>query len=1749
MSNDEGIRGGTRGDYSPDAIGEFEVLSSQYDAQYGQASGAIINVLTRSGTNDLHARLSGYYRPNALAASDAFAQTNPDTHEKEQTTFNQWIASAFLGGPIAKDKLFYFGSFEQTWRDATAVVAVNPATLAALGLPAETSVPQDLREPRAVLKLDFHPTDSQTLTFRFRVDNPKTTNSDVGLDAGGGAIVTSQAGSTVDTQNYDYGLQHSWIISPVALNEARFQYSDQSNDFIPNCPGCAGIQRPSLFSGKLPNQPQTAKEKRYEFLDSVSLTLGANGEHSIKAGVDYNHIGVDAYVPQYFDGFFQFISNDPYNPDDPLTHPVVYIHGSGNPFINLSNNIVALFVQDQWQVLRNLTLNVGLRWDYEDQVYTKHDWQNFAPRVHFAWDPTCQGKTSIRGGFGMYYDQVMMNAPLIASAFEPGRFTIQATLAPGYPDPGTALVRSRCRRTSRCSTPTTRPRTRTSGASASSRSWRPTSPRASTWSTRAAITSSTFATPTSPSSSTACPPCPIRTSASPTTPRRRASPSTTRRRSGFRSASARTSESSSRTRWPRSKDNTDGHQYFISDAYSPDKDYGPSSNDIRNTLNVGADWRGPFGLMLRRDRELHVGPALQRHFGPEPLQPQRPAAGGRTQFEARRGPLDGQPARGRADPDRSDESAADRRGLQPVQPRQPDGLRRQPHGAELRTADADRRRGVRAAPDPVRPEAGSVDFTERARPRASGRWESMRKRSEGIFARAGGAPLAAVLALLAPAFAGAAPPAPAPASSAPPPAAASSSTPAMTAGDVEAFLDGLVPAQLGPADIGGAVVVVVKDGKILFGKGYGFADVEKRVPVDWKTTLFRPGSISKLFTWTAVMQLVEQGKLDLDKDVNTYLDFKVPEAFGKPITLRDIMTHTSGYEDYAKDLIVGDPKMLVPLGDHLKTHQPQRIFPPGSTPAYSNYATAVAGYIVERVSGKPFANYVEEFILGPLGMKQASFQQPLPAALEPDMSKGYKIASEKAKPFEIVVPAPAGALSASGDAMARFMLAHLQDGSYEGARILSPETAKLMHARQRGKSDQTDGMALGFYEESRNGHRIIGHGGDTNWFHSDLHLIPDANVGFFVSYNSGGNGKGSGRTLLWEQFLDRYFPWTPPAAPRVADAKEQARKVAGNYLVSRRSDSKFLRLLYLLEQTKVYPSPTDEGAVEISALTGYNGKPKSFEPIGNGVFRVVHGQEKVVFQKDPLGREELVTEYPFFDFFRPPAYLDAKLVLPVAIVSLCFVVLALILWPVGGARSPALRPAARSAARGAAASPLDSPGVPGSGDDDRRVRDPHRHGPRGPEPADPEERSLAAPVPGPRGAGAHRNPGGARQRRPRVGQPRPRCLEQTRRDADRAVLPRHELADPGRQPAPRRAHVLMRKLGARAAVLAAVLFAAVALRAGEAPFDVVIRGGTVYDGTGDPGRAADVGIRGDKVAAVGDLSKAAAARVVDAKGMAVAPGFVNMLSWSTESLIVDGRSQSELRQGITTQIFGEGFSMGPLNEGLRKFLESQQTDFHYEMPWTTLAEYLAYLEKRGISQNVASYIGRDDAPGVHRRLRQARADPEGARRDARARPPGDGGRRPRHRVRADLCPRQLRDDRGADRALQGRGEVPGQVHLAHAQRGGRTAGGGGRAHPDQPRGRSARRDLPPEGRGRGQLAEDGQGHRAGRRGAPPGIESLGEHVPVHRGRNEPRRVRAALGARRRQRRDDRPPQGPGDAGKNRGRDAPSRAMAGRTSAS
>jgi len=483
----------------------------------------------------------------------------------------------------------------------------------------------------------------------------------------------------------------------------------------------------------------------------------------------------------------------------------------------------------------------------------------------------------------------------------------------------------------------------------------------------------------------------------------------------------------------------------------------------------------------------------------------------------------------------------------------------------------------------------------------------------------------------------------------------------LTAQDLETFLDGIVPLQLEAGDIAGATVAVVKDGKLLLAKGYGYSDYEQKKPVSAEETLFRPGSVSKLFTWTAVMQMVEQGKVELDRDVNDYIDFKIPEAFGKPITMKNILTHTPGFEEQIKDLIKTGSESPN-LGEYLKTHIPARMYAPGTTPAYSNYGAALAGYVVERVSGTPFNQYVEENIFKPLGMTRSTFAQPLPVELGPLMSNGYQLATDGTKPFEIVVPAPAGSLSSTAADMARFMIAHLKEGQLDNLRILRPETARLMHSRLFALDDAANGMCYGFYEESRNGHRIIGHGGDTIYFHSDLHLITDAGVGVFLSHNSLGRGNPLPRTTLWEALLNRYFPDKTPAQPTMSSAKEDANAVSGSYVLSRRSDASFLKATSLIGQFTVAPAEGD--TIEVAQLTRANGKPKRWREVAPMTFLEENGGDKLVFKPDESGRMQMILPYPFFVGQRVGLFENNKIVLPVIGISLLIMLLTLLLWPV-----------------------------------------------------------------------------------------------------------------------------------------------------------------------------------------------------------------------------------------------------------------------------------------------------------------------------------------------------------------------------------------------------------------------------------------------------------------------------------------------------
>jgi CubicO group peptidase (beta-lactamase class C family) len=436
---------------------------------------------------------------------------------------------------------------------------------------------------------------------------------------------------------------------------------------------------------------------------------------------------------------------------------------------------------------------------------------------------------------------------------------------------------------------------------------------------------------------------------------------------------------------------------------------------------------------------------------------------------------------------------------------------------------------------------------------------------------------------------------------------------ALTAEDVGAYFDGLLPDAISRADIAGAVIVVVKDGQVLFERGYGLSDIKARRPVDPETTLFRPGSISKTFTWTAVMQQVEAGKIDLDADINQYLDFKIPAYDGKPITMRQLMTHSAGFSDAAKDLISTDPKQLKSLGDLLKGAVPARIYPPGTTPAYSNYGASLAGYIVERVSGEKFADYVARHIFVPLGMTHSTFAQPLPPALAANMAKGYPVASQPSGPYELIGMSPAGALAATGSDMSRFMIAHLQDGEFNGQRILSAKTAELMHGEQFRPVPTLPAMALGFYQEPGNGHRVIGHAGDTNHFHSDMHLYLDDHVGVFISFNSAGAGGAahSIRSSVFKGFTDRYFPAvTAPEAPTWKSAKADASALSGFYVDTRRSDSGWFRIAnFLVGQTKI--AADKDGVLTISSFRGLNGKPKRWREIGPFQYREVGGDSRV----------------------------------------------------------------------------------------------------------------------------------------------------------------------------------------------------------------------------------------------------------------------------------------------------------------------------------------------------------------------------------------------------------------------------------------------------------------------------------------------------------------------------------------------------------
>ncbi|MDO4259713.1 MAG: serine hydrolase domain-containing protein [Actinomycetaceae bacterium] len=413
-----------------------------------------------------------------------------------------------------------------------------------------------------------------------------------------------------------------------------------------------------------------------------------------------------------------------------------------------------------------------------------------------------------------------------------------------------------------------------------------------------------------------------------------------------------------------------------------------------------------------------------------------------------------------------------------------------------------------------------------------------------------------IVALSACSGGGAVPPSTVATSDAP---ASGAATVELSADNVNAWLDEYMPKELDSRKIAGATVAVVKDGEMLTTRGFGHADLGTKgndpVPVDPDKHIFRVASIAKIPTSIAVMQLVEQGKVDLDTDINSYVDVPIKRRFDTPITLRHLLTHTAGFEEHL-GLGIGAESFDLETG---AMHEPpEQVYEPGTTYGYSNYGMSLAGFIVQKVSGQRFEDYTREHIFEPLGMDSTTYEQPLPEALRPRMSQGYPDSTQAPSLFR-VTGQPSGSLTSSAPDFAKFMIAQMN----HDPRILKPETWEQMQTadpnEKLGGMQKGDRIGLGYFLTQHNGHKVIGHSGDFSHFHSLYQIYPEHGVGVFVSFNSTGILPGPAYADFGARFADQFFPdITPESSLTPEERIQHANQVAGTYKSSRQMESTFL---------------------------------------------------------------------------------------------------------------------------------------------------------------------------------------------------------------------------------------------------------------------------------------------------------------------------------------------------------------------------------------------------------------------------------------------------------------------------------------------------------------------------------------------------------------------------------------------------------------
>jgi CubicO group peptidase (beta-lactamase class C family) len=448
---------------------------------------------------------------------------------------------------------------------------------------------------------------------------------------------------------------------------------------------------------------------------------------------------------------------------------------------------------------------------------------------------------------------------------------------------------------------------------------------------------------------------------------------------------------------------------------------------------------------------------------------------------------------------------------------------------------------------------------------------------------------------------------------------------AITPGELASFVDPIINAQLEKEHIPGAVFVLVRDGRVLYQRGYGFADLAARKPVDPEKTIWRIGSISKVFTATAIVQLADRGRYKLTDDVNRYLTrLKVPSTFPEPVRIWHLLTHTAGFDEIRPGTRADSQRELLSLADFLAPKL-VRLRPPGQLISYSTYGISLGGLLVEEVSGVDFETYLARNIWLPLGMTRTNIV--VPDSLRSDVAIGYEWdkGTNQLASWEWYHSTPASSVNSSAGDMARFIIANLANGEYAGTRILGESAARDMHRQHFTSHPQLPGFAYGFYEDFTNGERIIEHGGNVEGFSAELTLLPDRNVGWFIASQ---HEPAELKDVVQKALLDHYFPDKRVRVPPVpmSGYRDRSARFAGIYEVNQFCHT-------CGPDRRVYPR------IEVKSLPdgtlSITGNPSRFVEVSPLFFKRVDGAPGgAVFREDATGKIGVIAGDSWFVFER-----------------------------------------------------------------------------------------------------------------------------------------------------------------------------------------------------------------------------------------------------------------------------------------------------------------------------------------------------------------------------------------------------------------------------------------------------------------------------------------------------------------------------------